>query len=144
VAQPKPAPEHRDHDTPIRAARAGEVVLAVEDEPDVLSAVVENLADLGYHVITARDASEALDRLREPGRIDVLFSDIVMPGKINGVQLAREAVQMRPDLRVLLTSGYANQALEGYHPLPPNLDILPKPYRRADLATRLRLVAEAA
>ena len=133
--------ETRDHDSPLRQARAGEVVLAVEDEPDVLATVIENLADLGYQVISARDAAEALERLAESDqRIDILFSDVVMPGGMNGVRLAEAATLIRPQLRVLLTSGYTNHALEGEHDLPPNLEILTKPYRRADLATRLRLV----
>jgi signal transduction histidine kinase/CheY-like chemotaxis protein len=136
--------ELRDHSSPLRRAHDGEVVLAVEDDPDVLSAVVENLADLGYRVLSARDAAEALALLRTPERVDVLFSDIVMPGGMNGVQLASEATRLRPEIRILLTSGYTNQAFEGVESLPPNLDVLPKPYRRSELATRLQLVMRAA
>jgi signal transduction histidine kinase/CheY-like chemotaxis protein len=140
----KRAMDNRDQHAQFREAREGEVVLAVEDEPDVLAAVVENLADLGYQVLSARDGVEALELLREADRVDLLFSDIVMPGGMNGVQLATEAIRLFPNLRVLLTSGYTNQALEGQHDLPPNLDILPKPYRRAELASRLQLVMRAA
>ena len=136
--------EPRDHYAPLRRAHDGEVVLAVEDDPDVLSAVVENLADLGYRVLSARDAAEALEQLRTPEWVDVLFSDIVMPGGMNGVQLASEATRLRPDIRILLTSGYTNQALDGADTVPPNLNVLPKPYRRSELATRLQLVMQAA
>jgi len=128
--------------SPMRRARVGETVLAVEDEPGVLVAVVENLADLGYRVLPARDAAEALERLRGAERIDILFSDVVMPGGMNGVQLAAEAARMRPGLKILLTSGYAGHVLEGAHGLPAGLPILAKPYRRDDLARQLRLAQQ--
>ena len=130
--------------SPLRRAEKGEAVLAVEDEPAVLSAVVESLPDLGYHVLAARDAAEALERLRGGERIDVLFSDIVMPGGMNGVQLAVEAGRLRPGLRVLLTSGYTNEALAGEHSVPSDVPILTKPYRREELARRLKAVQHAA
>ncbi len=127
----------------LRRAEAGETVLAVEDEPAVLSAVVENLADLGYRVVPARDAAEALDRLRGGERVDILFSDIVMPGGMNGLQLAVEAGRLRPGLRVLLTSGYTGEALAGEHSVPPDVPILSKPYRREELAARLKVAHRA-
>ncbi len=130
--------------SPLRRAEEGETVLAVEDEPAVLAAVVENLADLGYRVLPARDAAEALERLRGPERIDILFSDVVMPGGMNGVQLAVEAGRLRPGLRVLLTSGYTNEALAGDHGVPGDVPILAKPYRREELAERLRVVLRPA
>ena len=126
--------------SPLRRAENGETVLAVEDEPAVLAAVVEQLADLGYSVLSARDAAEALERLRGPERVDVLFSDVVMPGGMNGVQLAVEAGRLRPGLRVLLTSGYTNEALVGEHGMPGDTPVLAKPYRREELADRLRSV----
>ena len=138
------APADASPTSPLRRAEKGETVLAVEDEPALLSSVVESLTDLGYHVLAARDAAEALERLRGEGRIDVLFSDIVMPGGMNGVQLAVEAGRLRPGLRVLLTSGYANEALVGDHSVPTDVPILTKPYRRDELARRLRMVQRAA
>ena len=130
--------------TPLRRAEDGETVLAVEDEPAVLAAVAENLADLGYRVLPARDAAEALERLRGPERVDILFSDVVMPGGMNGVQLAVEAARLRPGLRVLLTSGYTNEALAGEHGVPGDVPVLAKPYRREELADRLRVVLSPA
>ena len=127
----------------LRRAEAGETVLAVEDEPAVLSAVVENLADLGYRVVPARDAAEALDRLRAGERVDILFSDVVMPGGMNGVQLAVEAGRLRPGLRVLLTSGYTGEALAGQHSVPADVPVLAKPYRREELAARLKVAGRA-
>ena len=118
---------------------AGEIILAVEDEPAVLAAVVEHLAEIGYGVIAARDAGEALERLRGDDRVDILFSDVVMPGGMNGVELANEARRLRPDLRVLLTSGYTGEALAGDHHVPGDVVVLVKPYRLEELAERLRV-----
>ena len=83
-----------------------------------------------------------MERLRGAERIDILFSDVVMPGGMNGVQLAAEAARMRPGLKILLTSGYAGHVLEGAHGLPAGLPILAKPYRRDDLARQLRLAQQ--
>ncbi|MFL1462015.1 MASE4 domain-containing protein [Roseococcus sp. DSY-14] len=121
----------------LRPARGDEVVLAVEDEPAVLAAAVESLSDLGYRVEAARDAAEALALLDRGARVDVLFSDVVMPGGMNGVQLAVEARRRRPGLRVVLTSGYTNEALAGEHRVPPDVPVLPKPWRREELARLL-------
>ena len=128
----------------LRRAESGEVVLAVEDEPAVLAAVVENLSDLGYQVLSARDAAEALGLLRGPARVDVLFSDVVMPGGMNGVQLAVEAGRLRPGLRVVLTSGYTNEALAGEHGVPVDVPVLTKPYRREELARLLKVAVQKA
>ena len=127
--------------SPLRRAAAGETVLAVEDEPEVLAAAVESLTDLGYRVLAARDAAEALERLRSKEKIDILFSDIVMPGGMNGVQLAVETSRIRPGMRVVLTSGYTNEALSGQHDVPADVVILPKPYRQHELAERLKVAS---
>jgi signal transduction histidine kinase/CheY-like chemotaxis protein len=127
---------------PIRAASGHETVLVVEDDPDVLDIAVSGLLDLGYDVKTATDAHEALAILRVNGGIDVLFSDVVMPGGMNGAQLAVEAQRICPELKVLLTSGYAASALSQEHGLSETLEVLHKPYRREDLAQKLRLVIE--
>jgi signal transduction histidine kinase/CheY-like chemotaxis protein len=125
---------------PIRPATAHETVLVVEDDPDVLDIAVRGLQELGYEVKTASDAREALDILGETTGIDVLFSDVVMPGGMNGAQLAVAAQRIRPDLKVLLTSGYTPAALSSDHGLPERLEVLRKPYRREDLATTLQRV----
>ncbi|CAO4144662.1 MASE4 domain-containing protein [Methylorubrum aminovorans] len=128
---------------PLRRAAAGEVVLVVEDEPAVLEMAVESLGELGYRTLTATQASEALDRLQGPERIDILFSDVVMPGGMNGVQLSVEARRLRPGLRVLLTSGYTGTALDDQG-VPADLPLLSKPYQREELATKMRLVLSRA
>ncbi|AWI90332.1 hybrid sensor histidine kinase/response regulator [Methylobacterium sp. DM1] len=128
-----------DGPLPLRRAASGEVVLVVEDEPAVLEMAVESLGELGYRTLTATRASEALERLGGPERIDILFSDVVMPGGMNGVQLSVEARRLRPGLRVLLASGYTGTALDE-HGVPPDLPLLSKPYQRDELANKLRVV----
>ena len=92
------------------------------------------LGALGYRTLTAADATDALAILRRDEPIDLLFTDIVMPGGMNGVELAREARQLRGNLKILLTSGYAaaaeNRAKEGFA-------VLTKPYRQNELAERI-------
>ncbi|MBV8166791.1 MAG: MASE4 domain-containing protein, partial [Alphaproteobacteria bacterium] len=83
---------------PLRAARGTETVLVVEDDEEVLAAALEGLQDLGYRVVPATNAAQALDILRGEMRVEILFSDIVMPGGMNGVQLAVEARRLRPGL----------------------------------------------
>jgi two-component system NtrC family sensor kinase len=117
-----------------RGARRGEVVLVVEDEPDVRNIAVEGLRALGYKTLSAGDADAALDILRRAVRIDLLFSDVIMPGSRNGVQLADEARRMRPKLRVLLTSGY--HSVLGT--TPDQVRILSKPYDNTRLAEQVR------
>jgi PAS domain S-box-containing protein len=127
-------------DTPLRQARHGEVVLVVEDEEAVRAIASESLQGLGYAVLSAPDARVALDILRGPSRVDILFSDVVMPGGMNGAQLADQARTIRPSLKVLLTSGYIVTATGGARDLPADVPLLRKPYRREDLATKLRAV----
>ena len=134
------APE-RQSLLPLRSANGEETILVVEDETDVLNMAVESLTDLGYRVLIARDGREALDIISGPERIDILFSDVVMPGGINGAELATEARRLRPEIKVLLTSGYTAAALGKEHALPPELPVLSKPYRREELSAQLRVIA---
>ncbi|MCW5772792.1 MAG: PAS domain S-box protein [Rhodospirillaceae bacterium] len=121
---------------PLRAPSGGASVLAVEDNPEVRGVAVALLAELGYRVIEAADAAEALAILERGAAIDLLFTDIVMPGGMSGLELAEAARRLRPGLAVLFTSGYAEGALQpGAGALPRNL--LRKPYRREELAARL-------
>ena len=128
---------------PLRPAGDGECVLAVEDDSHVIATTAESLRDLGYSVLTAETAEEALDLLRQETRIDILFSDVVMPGGMNGVQLAVEARRIRPGIRILLTSGYAGAALDA-HAVPQELPLLGKPYGRDELANKLRVILSGA
>ncbi|HWE44832.1 MAG TPA: MASE4 domain-containing protein [Caulobacteraceae bacterium] len=139
-AAPEPV---SDAAPPLRHALDGETVLVVEDDGDVILTVHESLIDLGYTVLLAANADEALAILRRQAtRVDILFSDVVMPGGMNGVQLAVEARRLRPRLKVLLTSGYAETVLRD-HDIPDNTPLLSKPYQREDLAHKIRLVLGA-
>ena len=115
-------------------------ILVVEDDEDVLVVTAESLRELGYHVATAVNAAQALEILGGDHPVDLLFSDVIMPGGMNGVQLAVEARRIRPELKVLLTSGYTAAALSREHGLPDNLNLVEKPYQREELAKKLRLV----
>lgn len=114
----------------------GAHILVVEDNPDVLDLAAEWLSNMGYAVTTAQNADEALaalDRLNTP--VDLLFSDIVMPGGMNGIMLAEEVRRRAPATKVLLATGYNEELVEG--PARPGLDVLGKPYRQTDLADRV-------
>jgi PAS domain S-box-containing protein len=117
---------------------ACERVLIAEDDPFVRSYAVASLESLGYLVIEAEDGRAALRKLEDGLEADLLFTDIVMPGGINGWDLAERARLLRPGLRVLLTSGYALETLAERGRLPEGALILNKPYRKAELARRLR------
>jgi PAS domain S-box-containing protein len=122
--------------TPDGMARGeGLVVLAVEDDAGVATVTRHRLEELGYTVIQAGDVRAALARLAETDKVDLVFSDIVMPGGLSGIDLARRLARERPDLPVLLTTGFAEElsASEGGD-LPP---VLRKPYSRFELATAL-------
>jgi signal transduction histidine kinase/CheY-like chemotaxis protein len=118
-------------------------ILLVEDDQDVLAVTAESLRELGYQVVTAVDAAGALEILRGDQPIDLLFSDVIIPGGTNGAQLAVTARHVRPQLKVLLTSGYTAAALSFEHGLPDNLDVVGKPYQRDELAIKLRLAMSA-
>jgi len=109
-------------------------VLVVEDDPDVRNITVARLGEFGHHVLEADNAKAALDILGRGDAIDLLFTDIAMPGGMNGLELARRALQLRPDIRVLFVSGYTSSAhTEGNTPG----EFLQKPYRQEDLGRAL-------
>jgi PAS domain S-box-containing protein len=124
--------------TPEPERRRLGTVLVVEDDPDVLQSTVEMVRGIGYDVLTAADGFDALSVLRRDLPIDVLFSDVVMPRGMNGIELAREARRLRPQLRVILSSGYASAVLAAEHGLTPDFAFIGKPYRWSDLAEKLR------
>ncbi|HLJ19802.1 MAG TPA: response regulator [Stellaceae bacterium] len=115
-------------------AKPAATILVVEDDADIRAAVVETLESSGYRVLAARDGPEALAAIDNDSSIDLMFSDVVMPHGVSGVELVHAAHQLRPQLRVLLTSGYSAQVLEGASDLP----LIKKPYRISDLIRRIR------
>ncbi|MBS0511688.1 MAG: response regulator [Proteobacteria bacterium] len=121
----------------------GELILVVEDDDLVREHVTAQLKTLGYRVVDASDAHEALDRLELLGdEVDLLFTDIVMPHGMNGRELADTARRRRPSLRVLFTSGYAENAISHQGRLAPGVSLLSKPYRRQELAAKVRSVLD--
>ncbi|KAA2236692.1 histidine kinase famiy protein [Salinarimonas soli] len=115
-----------------------ETILVVEDSDDVLDLARNHLSNLGYTVLTARSGEEALAAYEAAGgHVDILFTDIAMPGGINGLVLAQRLRERQPGLPVLLTTGY-NDELVTDGPGAPGMDVLGKPYRRSELADRVR------
>jgi PAS domain S-box-containing protein len=116
-----------------------ETILVVEDDPLVRNYVAAQLGSLGYTALAAANATEALDFLDSVANFDLLFTDVIMPGSINGRQLADEAVRRRPALKVLFTSGYTENAIVHHGRLDPGVLLLAKPYRKSDLARMVRV-----
>ncbi|MCP4125716.1 MAG: response regulator, partial [Gammaproteobacteria bacterium] len=118
--------------------RGWEVILAVDDERELLELAKTSLEALGYQVVTANNGQQALEQLTNKPDIDLLFSDVVMPGGMNGYELAEQATTKRPELKILLTSGYTGKALSGSDQTQYSNNLLSKPYCQAELARRLR------
>lgn len=117
-----------------------ETVLVVEDDPEVRETVVAMLADLGYRVLKAVDASSALNVIESGIPIDMLFTDVVMPGTLKSPELARKARERLPDIAVLFTSGYTENSIVHGGKLDAGLELLSKPYTRDALARKFRHV----
>jgi signal transduction histidine kinase len=115
-----------------------ESILIVEDDAMVRDYVVAQIERLGYRTLTAGNAAEALVIIDGPDHIDLLFTDVIMPGGMNGRQLGTEAVRRRPGLKVLYTSGYTENAIVHHGRLDAGVQLLPKPYRSSDLAREIR------
>jgi PAS domain S-box-containing protein len=130
---------------PVKAAIAGgrETILVVEDDASVRGMAVGVLEGLGYDVRQAADGKSALELLKTDARVDLLFTDMVMPNGMSGHDLIRAAGVLRPDLRVLLTSGYSEEFIKTGADAP-NIRLLNKPYRRETLAGAVRSVLSGA
>ncbi len=120
-----------------------ETILVVEDDQLVRTFVVDQIQSLGYRTLVAADAAEALAVLGGPDEIDLLFTDMIMPGSVNGRQLAAEALRQRALLKVLFTSGYSNEAIIHHGHLDAGVLLLAKPYRKSDLARMIRAALAA-
>lgn len=127
---------------PIAAPRGNETVLVVEDHADVRAYAAGALSHLGYRVLQAGNADQALDLLDTHPEVALLFTDVGLPGR-NGRLLADEARGRRPGLKVLFTTGYARNAIVHQGILEPGLQLLPKPYTVETLARKLRVVLDA-
>jgi PAS domain S-box-containing protein len=122
---------------------SGEAILVVDDDADVRSFTVEMLRELGYIAIDAANGVEGLRLLDMRPDIKLLFTDMGLPGGMNGRQLADEAKRRRPALKVLFTSGYARNAIVHHGRLEPGVELLPKPYSFAALGARVRRILDA-
>jgi two-component system NtrC family sensor kinase len=131
-AEPLPSPTSRTHET----------ILLVEDDENVARFAVEVLRELGYEVLSAADAVGALAVLDERPNIDLLFTDVVLPGGMNGRQLAQAANQKIPGLKVLFATGYTRNAIVHHGRLDPGVEVLMKPYSYDALARKVRAILD--
>jgi len=133
-------PAGAEEDQP--AASEGEVVLVVEDNPDVRAYSVMVLRELGYKVVEAATAQAAIAALASDQRLDLLFTDVVLPD-LSGRVVADEAQKLRPGLKVLFTTGYSRNAIVHHGRLDPGVELLSKPFSFEQLATRVRDLLDA-
>jgi nitrogen-specific signal transduction histidine kinase/CheY-like chemotaxis protein len=127
---------------PAQIEGGDERVLIVEDDALVRKYVITQIASLGYSTLEAANAAEALNIIDNGEAIDLLFTDIIMPGPMNGRQLSDEALKRRPALKVLFTSGYTENAIVHHGRLDAGVLLLAKPYRKSDLATMIRVALD--
>jgi CheY-like chemotaxis protein len=133
--------DHRENEK-LRSDTVGaigmETILFVEDDPGLRAYTSEMLVELGYRVLPASTAAEALEILHQNQPVDLLFTDIVMPGGINGRELADEATRRQPGLPVLFTTGYTRNAIVHHGRLDPGVQLISKPYSFEELGARVR------
>ncbi|MEJ2817139.1 PAS domain-containing protein [Caulobacter sp. CCG-8] len=122
---------------PFPQASAGETVLVVDDEPTIRMLIMDTLAELGYACAEAADGPAGLKVLQSEARIDLLITDVGLPGGLNGRQVADAARVLRPDLKVLFITGYAENAVLNHGHIQPGMQVLTKPFAVADLAGRV-------
>jgi len=132
------AHEGSDVKTTDASAAVGETILIVDDEPTVRMLLTEVLSDLGYTLIEAADSIAGLNLLRSDVRIDMLITDVGLPGGMNGRQMADAAREVRPGLRTLFITGYAESAAIGAGQLEPGMHVLTKPFAIETMAARVR------
>jgi CheY-like chemotaxis protein len=135
-------------DTPVETLapssiqRGDEAILVVEDDKLVRRYVITQIESLGYKTLEAGNASEALEIIDENNGIDLLFTDVIMPGSMNGRQLVDAALSRRPGLKTLFTSGYTENAIVHHGRLDTGVLLLTKPYRKSELARMIRLALD--
>jgi signal transduction histidine kinase len=132
-----------DDDGLIQDVGAGETVLVIDDEPTVRMLIVEVLEEAGYRAVEAEDGPSGMRILEGDARVDLLITDVGLPGGMNGRQVADAARIMRPDLKVLFITGYAENAAVGNGHLEAGMDVLTKPFVMADLANKITEMIES-
>lgn len=138
----EPPTETNEKRRAILSRGRGEIILVTEDDPDVRAYGADLLHELGYQVLTAADASTALQVLEQNSQVRLLFADVGLPGPMNGRQLAETAIARYPNLRVLLTTGYAEDAVVRRGWLDPAMELIPKPFSSAMLSAKIRAVLQ--
>jgi CheY-like chemotaxis protein len=121
-------------------AQAGETVLVIDDEPVLRMLIVDVLEELGYAALEAGDGPEGLTMLQSKARVDLLITDVGLPGGLNGRQVADAARVLRPELKVLFITGYAENAVLNQGDLEPGMQVVTKPFAIEDLARRIRAI----
>ncbi len=143
LPQSEDSPAKTRQSTDVNGLLTGaETILMVEDDELVREYASAQLSMLGYQVMVAANGVEAMQIIREHEEIDLLFTDVVMPGGINGPELARQALELRPALKVLYTSGYTQNAIIHHGRLDPGVLLLSKPYQRSKLSRMVRQALE--
>jgi len=132
-----------EYDSRIQSQGGKEHILVVDDRLEVAELAQVMLESLGYRVSMVNAPAQALQLIRSGHPVDLLFTDLIMPGSMNGVVLAREARRMLPTIKVLLTTGYASESLER-HGADGEFPVLDKPYRHDELARKVRIVLDGA
>jgi CheY-like chemotaxis protein len=138
-----PAGKPADSST-VPRAKPHETILLVEDNEGVRQYAKEVLEELGYSVLEAADAEQALRLVAKKPALDLLFTDVVLPGSLNGRDLAASLRQRYPDLPVLYTTGYTRNAIVHQGRLDPGVHLLNKPYSQQDLAHKVRELLDKA
>jgi CheY-like chemotaxis protein len=135
-------PDDYNQTRSLEGSSSKETILVVEDDPMVRNYAVEILNELGYRVLQAGAAAPALEIIDREANIDLLFTDIVMPGAFNGRQLADEALRRRPKLKVLYTTGYTRNAIVHHGRLDADVNLITKPFTMDALGTKVRLLLD--
>jgi CheY-like chemotaxis protein len=132
----KAAPKVHE-DAVIHTEKKFRTILIVEDNKEVLSVTASMVENLGYTILTAENANDALAILQSRSDIHLLLTDVMLPGALNGPALAKKALEIHPDLKVLFNSGYAEQAIIENGLLEEGVNLLSKPFRKPQMAEKL-------
>jgi PAS domain S-box-containing protein len=136
------AAEDVQEDMPVPEAAAGETILVVEDDPDVRAYSVESLRELGYQVLEAYNGPAAMEFLKDGHRVDLIFTDVVLPGGMTGADIVKKAREARPGLKALFTTGYSRNAIVHHGRLDKGVQLLTKPFSFEELAAKVRDVLD--
>jgi PAS domain S-box-containing protein len=127
---------------PVPESGTDETILVVEDDDEVRTYSVETLRELGYRVLEAHDGPSALRLLERQSRVDLLFTDVVLPGGMTGAQVASQVRALRPEMKILFTTGYARNAIIHQGRLDKGVELITKPFSFSDLAAKIRDVLD--